>query len=74
MGAIKLSISIDERQLGWLRREAKSGKTTVSAVLSEALADLRRSRERERLIRRLGGKLTLSPREVREIQAEWDAD
>ena len=74
MGAVKISISLEEAQLRWLRGQAKSLKTTVSALMSEALGDLRRSRERQRLIRRLGGRVRVSQSEIDRLRESWDED
>jgi hypothetical protein len=74
MGAVKISVSLEEPQLRWLRRQAKSLGTTVSALMAEAVADLRRARERERLLERLGGRVRISDRETAELRRAWDAD
>lgn len=71
MSAVKVSVSLDEEQLRWVKRQAKKRKTTVSAVLSEAVDDWRRHRALEHLIEQLGGRLELDEDEVAEIRAEW---
>lgn len=73
MSAVKVSISLDDQHLRWLRRQAKERRTTVSALMAEAVADMRRARERERLLERLGGRVRLSERDVARLHREWDA-
>lgn len=43
MTAVKVSISLSEEQLAWAKKRAKRLKTSLSAVLSEAI------REQERM-------------------------
>jgi hypothetical protein len=74
MSAVKISVSLEEQQLRWLRRQAKTLGTTVSALMAEAVADLRRARERERLLERLGGRVRINDREAVELRRAWDAD
>ena len=71
MGAVKVSVSIDEKELRWMKRQAKKRKTTLSALVSEAVGEWRRTRALELLIEELGGPLELGQDELAAIRAEW---
>jgi hypothetical protein len=70
MSAVKVSVSLDQEQLRWLKRQARKHKTTVSALMGEAVADLRRRRALDRLL----GDVELTREDIAEIHAEWHAD
>jgi hypothetical protein len=72
--AVKLSISLDTEQVGWLRAEAKRRRTSLSAVVSNAVAEERRARAREKLLARLGGRARLGKQQVARIHEEWGED
>ena len=72
MTAVKISVSLEQKQLRWLRSQAKTLGTTVSALMGEALSDLRRTRERELLIQRLGGRVRVTARETQRFHESWD--
>ena len=74
MSAVKLSVSLETGQVRWLRAEAKRRRTSLSAVVSSAVAEERRSRTREKLLARLGGRMKLRASEIAEIHAEWGED
>jgi hypothetical protein len=69
--AVKLSVSLDTEQVSWLRSEAKRRRTSLSAVVSDAVAEERRARAREKLLLRLGGRTKLGKRQVARIREEW---
>lgn len=71
MAAVKVSVSMDEQQLRWVRSLAKKRKTTVSALVGEAVAEWRRVRALDHLIDELGGRLDMTDEEIAEIRAEW---
>jgi hypothetical protein len=71
VGAVKMSISLDAERAKKLRREAKQRKTTVSAIIAEALAVEERQKARRLLIDTLGGPVNLTPEEMEEIRREW---
>ena len=71
MGAVKLSVSLDEEHIRFIKQQAKTRKTTVSALLAEAVEDWRRTRALEHLIEQLGGHVELSPEEITNIREEW---
>jgi hypothetical protein len=54
----------------WLKRQARKQKTTVSALMGEAVLDLRRRRALDRLL----GDVEITEEQVAEIHAEWRAD
>ncbi len=71
MRAVKLSVSLDTDQVRWLRAEARRRRTSLSAVVSSAVAEERRAHAREKLLTRLGGRLTLRDAQVARIHEEW---
>lgn len=70
-GAQKVSISVDAKDLKWLRRRAKQRGGNLSAVLAEATRLLRQREARERLLERFGDDAKVSSREADAIRAEW---
>jgi hypothetical protein len=54
MPVAKLSITIDEADLKWVRAEAKRRKKSVSAVVSDAVAQKRALRAQQRYLRNAG--------------------
>ena len=54
MPVAKLSITIDEGDLKWVRAEAKRRKKSVSAVVSDAVAQKRALRAQQRYLRNAG--------------------
>lgn len=69
MTAEKISVSLPREEIAWLRRQAKAQKTSVSAVLSEAVRQARRERALDEVLRYLDVKVT--PAEMEELLAEW---
>jgi hypothetical protein len=74
MTAVKLSVSLETEQVRWLRAEAKRRRTSLSAVVSSAVAEERRARMREKLLVRLGGRVKIGTSELTEIHGEWGED
>jgi hypothetical protein len=70
MGAVKVSISLDQEHVRWLKRQARKQRTTVSSLMAEAVGDLRRRRALDRLV----GDVELTDKDVAEIHAEWRGD
>jgi hypothetical protein len=54
MPVAKLSITIDEVDLKWVRAEAKRLRQSVSAVVSDAVAQKRALRAQQRYLRSAG--------------------
>lgn len=54
MPVAKLSITIDEADLKWVRAEAKRLRKSVSAVVSDAVAHKRALRAQQRYLRNAG--------------------
>ncbi|HUF71650.1 MAG TPA: hypothetical protein VMR74_02005 [Gammaproteobacteria bacterium] len=54
MPVAKLSITIDEADLKWVRAEAKRLRQSVSAVVSDAVAQKRTLRAQQRYLRNAG--------------------
>jgi hypothetical protein len=71
MSATKVSITIDQEALAWLRRRAKSAHAgNLSAAVAEATAALRKQ-EALRAFLAKEGVPALSAEELAKIQAEW---
>lgn len=73
MGAVKVSISLPEEELEWVRAEARRQRSTVSAVMNEAVAAARRHRALGRYLKEVGAPKP-TPEEIEEMQREWDGD
>ncbi len=72
MSAIKISVSLSEEELAWAKKRAKRLKTSVSAVLTEAVKDQRRAEAgREVLSWLLEVNPPASSAELEEIEREW---
>lgn len=57
--AIKLSVSIQKQELSWARARAATAGISLSALMTEALRDKRRSEAMERLLKRYeAGKIS----------------
>jgi hypothetical protein len=72
MAAVKVSVAIDETDLAWARKRAKREKASLSAVVSEALADQRRMEARRAFSREMakhGPPVTRE--EIEAVVAEW---
>lgn len=69
--AQKVSISVDEKDLRWLRARAKRRKGNLSAVFAEATRLLRQREARERLLERFGSDGHVSDEEAEKIRSEW---
>ena len=54
MSVAKLSITIDEGDLKWVKAEAKRLRQSVSAVVSDAVAQKRALRAQQRYLRNAG--------------------
>jgi hypothetical protein len=67
MGVAKLSITIEESDLKWVRSEAKRLKRSVSAVVADAVAQKRALRAQRRYLKNAG---PIDERELRRVIAE----
>ena len=72
MTAVKISVSLDDADLDWVRRQAKKGRRSVSAVLTEAVRRTRRERALDEVLQYLDAKV--SPKQLERLRREWDAD
>jgi hypothetical protein len=70
-GAQKISISVDAKDLKWLRRRAKQRGGNLSAVFAEATRLLRQREARERLLENFGADAQVSSEEAEAIRREW---
>lgn len=71
MGAVKVSVSLEEGDLAWLKKQAKKRGKSLSAVLSEAVRQTRRERALDEVLRWLDApKLTLQ--QLEEYRRLWD--
>lgn len=70
--AKKVSLTVDERVLSAMEREAKKAKRTLSAEVTEALArELRRRRLQELVASYEREKGAITAKELAAMQAEW---
>jgi macrodomain Ter protein organizer (MatP/YcbG family) len=67
----KVSVSIEEGALEWLKEEAQREKATLSSKMTEAIENLRRDQARDRVIAYLGDAATLTDEDRARIEAEW---
>ena len=67
MSVAKLSITIEESDLKWVKAEAKRLKRSVSAVVSEAVAQKRALRAQQRYLKGAG---PVDERELRRAMQE----
>ena len=73
MPAIKVSVSLDEKDLRWLRSQAKRRRKSLSSVLTESVQQARRERALDEVLLWLEApKLTLE--QLDELRRRWDAD
>jgi Arc/MetJ-type ribon-helix-helix transcriptional regulator len=73
MATSKVSVSLDEKDLAWLRAQAKRKRKSLSAVLTDALRQARRERAIDELLTWLDApKLTLE--QLEEYRRAWDVD
>ena len=54
MSVAKLSITVEEADLEWVRREAKRSKQSVSAVVADAIAQKRAVRAQRQYLKAAG--------------------
>ena len=66
-----MSISVEAKDLKWLRQRARRRGGNLSAVFAEATRLLRQREARERLLERFGEDATVSADEAEAIRAEW---
>jgi hypothetical protein len=72
--AKKISITVDERVLGGIEKDAKRSGRTLSAEVTEALAcELRRRRLAELISEYEAEHGAISGAELASIEAEWQA-
>jgi len=73
MPAVKVSVSLDERDLRWLRSQAKRRRKSLSSVLTESVQQARRERALDEVLLWLEApKLTLE--QLENLRREWAAD
>jgi hypothetical protein len=73
MPAIKVSVSLEEKDLQWLRRQAKRRRKSLSSVLTESVQQARRERALDDVLLWLEApKLTLE--QLGELRRQWGAD
>lgn len=69
MGVAKLSITIEESDLKWVKSEAKRLKRSVSAVVADAVAQKRALRAQRRYLKNAG---PVDEKELRRVIAELE--
>ena len=74
MGAVKISVSLSEEELAWAKKRAKRLKTSVSAVLTEAVRLQKQMEARREVLAYLYETVPPgTPEELAEIVREWKA-
>jgi hypothetical protein len=73
MTAAKVSVSIDQDDLRWLRRQAQRKRKSLSAVLTETVRQARRERALDDVLRWLDVP-PLALERLEELRGQWDAD
>lgn len=73
MGAVKVSVSLDEGDLAWLRDQAKQRGKSLSAVLGEAVKQARRERALDEVLKWMDApRLTME--QLEEYRRLWELD
>jgi hypothetical protein len=67
----KVSVTIDHEALAWMRKRARKDKSSLSAVFTEAARLLRQNEARGRVLDYLGASARLTPKQAKELGAEW---
>jgi ubiquinone biosynthesis protein UbiJ len=68
-----VSVSIDEKDLEWLQRQAKRRRRSLSSVLTDSVRQARREQALDDVLRWLEApKLTLE--ELDKLRRQWGAD
>lgn len=71
MGAVKLSVSLEESDLKWLKKAARRNKESVSGLLGQAVDRMRREEALGEVIAYLGKAADIDEEDVDGIEAEW---
>lgn len=72
MTAVKISVSLSEEELAWAKKRAKRLKTSVSAVLTEAVRLQKQMEARREVLAYLHEQVPPgTPEELAEIAREW---
>jgi hypothetical protein len=73
MAAVKVSVSIDEDDLAWLKRQAKRRGKSLSYVVTESVRQARRERALDEVLKWLDApKLTLE--QLESYRRQWAMD
>lgn len=73
MSTVKVSVSLDEDDLTWLRQQAKRQRKSLSAVVTASVRQARRERALDEVLRWLDApKLTLE--QLEEYRQLWQVD
>jgi Arc/MetJ-type ribon-helix-helix transcriptional regulator len=71
----KVSISLDEKELRWVKTLSRKTRASVSSVINDAVRRLREERERrqaqEELLEQFSREDRASPDELEAFRAEW---
>ena len=71
MTATKVSISLQQDHVKWLRKAARRQRTTVSGLLAVAVERIRREEALDRVIAYLGDAAELTDADIKAIDNEW---
>ncbi len=73
MSAVKMSVSLDEEDVGWLKKQAKQRRRSFSSVLTDAVRQARRERALDEVLLWLDApKLTL--KQLERYRRQWVGD
>jgi hypothetical protein len=72
MATAKISITVTTETLKWMRQRARRRGASLSAAFEEAARELRRQAAGDAIMKHLGKAGEVSPKRMREIEAEWE--
>jgi hypothetical protein len=72
MPAVKVSVSLDDGDLDWIKRQAKKHRRSVSAILTDAVRRTRRERALDDVLQYLDAKVSAA--QLERIRRAWDED
>jgi hypothetical protein len=71
MSAVKISVSLEEVDLKWLKKAARRQRASVSGLLGQAVERMRREEALDEVIAYLGEAAEVDEDDVARIEAEW---
>ncbi|MDD9947817.1 MAG: hypothetical protein OXU20_42645 [Myxococcales bacterium] len=71
MSAVKVSVSLEESDLKWLKKAARRQKASVSGLLGQAVGRMRREEALDEVVAYLGKAAQVDEDDVARLEAEW---